>query len=31
MMIIGRRFEDATVLQVSAAFERERGEFPRPS
>ncbi len=28
MMLIGRRFDDATVLQMSAAFERERGEFP---
>lgn len=28
MMLIGRHFDDATVLQVTAAYERERGEFP---
>lgn len=30
MMIIGKHFDDATVLRVGQAFERVRGEFPAP-
>ncbi|TNM41909.1 amidase [Nocardioides albidus] len=30
MMIVGRRFDDATVLRVAHAFETEVGGFPRP-
>ncbi|GAA3663306.1 amidase [Nocardioides ginsengisoli] len=30
MMIVGKRFEDATVLRVAHAFETEVGGFPRP-
>lgn len=30
MMIVGNRFDDATCLQVARAFERIRGEFPKP-
>lgn len=28
--LVGRRFEDETVLRVGVAFERERGPLPRP-
>lgn len=31
MMIVGRNFEDATVLRVARAFEAEVGGFPRPN
>jgi amidase len=31
MMVIGRRFDDETVLRVCAAYERERGPFPTPA
>jgi amidase len=30
MMIIGRKFDDATVLRVAHAFEAEAGGFPTP-
>ncbi|NIH88138.1 amidase [Amycolatopsis granulosa] len=30
LMIAGRRFDDATVLRVAAAYEREVGGFPAP-
>jgi amidase len=30
MMIIGKRFEDATCLRVAHAFEQLCGGFPRP-
>jgi amidase len=30
MQIVGRRFNDATCLQVAHAFEQIRGDFPRP-
>jgi amidase len=30
MMIIGRRFDDATVLRVAHAFEQLVGGFPAP-
>jgi amidase len=30
MMIIGRQFEDATVLRVAHAFEQAVGGFPMP-
>ena len=30
MMIIGRRFDDATVLRVAHTFEQAVGGFPRP-
>ena len=30
MMIVGRRFEDATVLRAAHAFERAVGGFPAP-
>ena len=30
MMIIGRRFDDATCLRVAHAFETLRGGFPTP-
>ncbi|HJQ45094.1 MAG TPA: amidase [Amycolatopsis sp.] len=31
MMIVGRRFDDATVLRVAGAYERAVGGFPAPS
>ncbi|MFE4500821.1 amidase [Rhodococcus sp. NPDC056743] len=31
MMIIGKSFDDATVLRVGRAFERVRGPFPTPA
>jgi amidase len=31
MMIIGKHFDDATVLRVGHAFEKLRGEFPAPT
>jgi amidase len=31
MMIVGKRFDDATVLKVADAFEALRGGFPPPS
>jgi amidase len=31
MMIVGRRFDDATVLRVAHAVEQLAGEFPRPT
>jgi amidase len=30
MMIIGRHFDDATVLRVAHAFEQAVGGFPTP-
>lgn len=30
MMIIGKHFDDATVLRVGHAFEKQRGDFPTP-
>jgi amidase len=30
LMIVGKRFDDATCLAVAHAFERIRGEFPAP-
>jgi amidase len=30
MMIIGRHFDDATVLRVAHAFEQAVGGFPAP-
>jgi len=30
MMIIGKHFEDATVLRVAHAFEQAVGGFPAP-
>jgi amidase len=30
MMIVGRRFDDATCLRVAHAFEQLSGGFPRP-
>jgi Asp-tRNA(Asn)/Glu-tRNA(Gln) amidotransferase A subunit family amidase len=30
MQIIGRPFDEATVLQVGAAYERVRGAMPAP-
>jgi amidase len=31
MMIIGKHFDDATVLRVAHAFERAVGGFPTPA
>ena len=31
MMIVGKRFDDATVLRVAHAFETAVGGFPMPS
>jgi amidase len=31
MMIIGRQWDDATVLRVAHTFEHAVGGFPRPS
>jgi amidase len=31
MMIMGRRFDDATILKIANAFESLRGGFPAPS
>jgi amidase len=31
MMLVGRRFDDATCLRVADAFERLVGGFPAPS
>lgn len=30
LMIVGKRFDDATVLRVAAAYERQVGGFPEP-
>ncbi len=30
MMIVGRQFDDATVLRVAHAFEQAVGGFPAP-
>ena len=30
MMIMGKRFDDATVLRVAQAYERAVGGFPAP-
>jgi amidase len=30
MMIVGKRFDDATCLRVAHAFERLTGGFPAP-
>jgi len=30
MMIVGKHFDDATVLRVANAFERAVGGFPSP-
>lgn len=30
MMIVGKHFDDATVLRAGHAFEKLRGDFPRP-
>jgi amidase len=31
MMIVGRQFDDATVLRVARAFEQAVGGFPAPA
>jgi amidase len=31
MMIVGRHFDDATVLRVAAAYEHAVGGFPTPA